>query len=71
MVAILTEGWGFERRDGDWRIALRVVLVEWEMRGDGSLHAEVAARYHRGTQERTDPSYERPLRRREAVGVAA
>jgi hypothetical protein len=51
----------FERRDGDWRIALRVVIREWSMVADGSRTTEYLAVVSRGRKDRTDPTYMRPL----------
>jgi hypothetical protein len=50
----------YERRDGEWRIALRVVSVEWTHVSDGSETVELAP-VHRGRRDRTDPAYARPL----------
>jgi len=59
-----------ERREGEWRIAVRVVAHEWNMVGDASaMQAEIAGR-HRGVRSRADPSYERPLRPRDPPGTA-
>jgi hypothetical protein len=41
-----------ERRDGEWRIAERVVLGEWTMTGDGPALGENKSR-----RDRSDPSY--------------
>ena len=49
----------FERRGGDWRIARRVVVVEWEQAGEGGrprYPVMVPAR-----RDREDVSYLRPL----------
>jgi hypothetical protein len=54
----------FERRDGDWRIALRVLVVDWQAVADGSGMAHALAVHHRGSADKGDPSYERPLRTR-------
>lgn len=51
----------FERRDGEWRIALRVVIREWSMVADGSLTSEYLAVISRARRDRTDPTYTRPL----------
>ena len=51
-----------ERRDGTWRIALRRCTIEWSMSGDASLLDSGAfAGFIKGTWDRTDPSYARPL----------
>jgi hypothetical protein len=46
-----------ERRDGQWRIKLRKVLIEWR----GDLPSVMRAGYPTGTWDQTDPSYDRPL----------
>jgi hypothetical protein len=54
-----------ERRDGAWRIAIRRATVELAFTADASLlSAEFfrAQHYVKGTRDRTDPSYQRPLR---------
>jgi len=56
----------FERREGEWRIAHRVVLVEWR--------AEPAAKDTAWpsldpTRDRSDPSYTRPLGLPEALAA--
>lgn len=52
----------FERRDGEWKIALRVVLPEWQADADAQNTAIVArAGAAPGTRDRTDPTYQRPL----------
>lgn len=53
-----------ERRDGEWRIALRRATVEIALEGkatlpNGSMLA--GSGYLRGNRDRSDPSYERPL----------
>lgn len=53
-----------ERRDGEWRIALRRATVEIAMEGSAVLPSGstlVGAGYLRGSRDREDPSYERPL----------
>jgi len=51
-----------EKRDGEWRIAVRLGSLEWLMKGDTSatppmldMIGDIARR------DRSDPSYERPL----------
>jgi SnoaL-like domain len=52
----------FERRDGDWKIAVRVVMSEWAMNADGRLTTErVAQLKQHGRRDRTDPVFIRPL----------
>jgi hypothetical protein len=51
-----------ERRDGDWRIAVRVVISEWAMSADGRPATERLAQIkQRGRRDRTDPVFIRPL----------
>jgi ketosteroid isomerase-like protein len=52
-----------ERRDGTWKIARRVCIMDWT--GEFTANAERARRqqtYQTGHWDRTDISYERPLR---------
>jgi hypothetical protein len=54
-----------ERRDGRWRIAVRRATVELAYTADARLLQSryfAAQGYERGTRDRTDLSYERPLR---------
>jgi hypothetical protein len=53
-----------ERREGEWRIAAREHVVEWETRSVDLLSAErdeSVNRYPSGTWDREDPSYRRPF----------
>src|SRR5581483_11030852 len=50
----------FERRDGEWRIALRRLVMDFSATGDGSSFDD-ADGYPRGRPDRTDVSYLRPL----------
>ncbi|CAI7979951.1 SnoaL-like domain-containing protein [Frankia sp. Hr75.2] len=51
-----------ERRGGEWKIALRRCTLEWTMNGDTSLLSSgVFAGFIRGTRDKNDPSYARPL----------
>ena len=55
-----------ERRDGEWKIALRRSTVELMFTADASIlqtPAFTAQGYPRGTRDRRDPSYQRPLER--------
>ncbi len=47
-----------ERRDGDWRIALRVVVIDV---GAHALARPAPNRIASARQDRSDPSYQRPL----------
>jgi hypothetical protein len=53
-----------ERRDGEWRIALRRATVEVAMEGKARLpngQSPQGSGYLKGSRDRSDPSYERPL----------
>ena len=53
-----------ERRNGEWKIAVRRSTVEVVFSADASLLQTASFRdqgYPRGTRDRRDPSYERPL----------
>lgn len=54
-----------EKRDGDWRIVLRRATVEFALEGQARLPLGAplpGSAYLRGSQDRDDPSYDRPLR---------
>lgn len=51
----------FERRGGVWRIALRVVISEWQAHADGEPTVRLRQVLSRGRQDRSDLSYARPL----------
>jgi hypothetical protein len=53
-----------EKRDGEWRIALRRATVEIALEGKATLPNGAVlpgSGYLRGNRDRTDPSYQRPL----------
>ncbi len=51
-----------ERRDGVWKIALRRCTIEWTMSGDTSMiSAGGFAGFIKGSWDKDDPSYARPL----------
>jgi hypothetical protein len=50
-----------ERRDGEWRVAARGVLVDWACTADGVVWDEIGE-FPTGTWDRSDVSYHRPLR---------
>ena len=54
-----------ERRNGEWRIALRRSVVDTVIAGDASMLKNPAFKemgYPKGTWDKTDISYERPLK---------
>jgi hypothetical protein len=51
-----------ERRDGAWRIVVRRLILDYHYEAEGSVFGtETQRMYPKGTWDRTDPSYERPL----------
>jgi hypothetical protein len=50
-----------ERRDGVWKIALRRCTIEWAMPGASILESGAFAGFLKGTWDRNDLSYVRPL----------
>lgn len=53
-----------EKRDGEWRIALRRATMEVVMEGKAITPAgtnPIGSGYLKGNRDRTDPSYQRPL----------
>jgi hypothetical protein len=50
-----------EKRDGEWRVVLRRLLLDWKFEApslwDGSKNA-----FPTGTRDRADPCYQRPLK---------
>jgi SnoaL-like domain len=51
-----------ERRNGEWRIALRRTIVDSSLQGDASiLQTAIFAGFPKGIWTREDPSYQRPL----------
>jgi hypothetical protein len=51
----------FDRRHGAWRIAVRVVISEWQMHADGEPTVALREVIARGRADRSDLSYARPL----------
>ncbi|HKT72214.1 MAG TPA: nuclear transport factor 2 family protein [Steroidobacteraceae bacterium] len=49
-----------EKRNGEWRIALRLVHIEWTVEGKAAQLAGLSG-LGTGTRDRADPSYMRPL----------
>jgi hypothetical protein len=60
----------FERRRGSWKVAVRVVVADWQVSGDASKMSTIVAQFHSGSTDRDDPSYERPLAPRAALTAA-
>jgi len=54
----------YERRAGEWRIFTRLVVLDWQCRADASGMDRRLAGSHRGSRDRQDPSYERPVQPR-------
>ncbi|MEV7136371.1 nuclear transport factor 2 family protein [Arthrobacter sp. NPDC093128] len=52
----------FEKRGSEWRIKNRLVLLDWQCVGDASQMSERLALANRGSRDRKDPSYTRPIR---------
>jgi hypothetical protein len=50
-----------ERRDGEWRIVAREVVIEWVCAADSTASRFSADPYPNGTWDRSDLSYRRPL----------
>jgi hypothetical protein len=51
-----------ERRDGVWRIAVRRCTIEWTLNADASIiHSGIVSGFLKGTWDKTDLSYARPL----------
>ena len=50
-----------ERRDGEWRIALRRLAPDWRFTADGSVWNPDRPGIPFGTRDRGDISYDRPL----------
>lgn len=47
-----------ERRDGEWRIVLRRLVIDWRMNASAPAHGlERLAQHPRGTWDTADPSY--------------
>lgn len=50
----------FERRNGEWKVALRRVISDWRFQADGSVY-NLPDGYVHGTWDKSDLSYQRPL----------
>ena len=50
-----------ERRNGEWRIALRRVIMDWRFRADSGPWIRGRRGYPAGTWDKNDLSYMRPL----------
>jgi hypothetical protein len=54
-----------EKRNGEWKIALRRTMVDWMFTGDAAAFYNeqfVKQGYPKGTHDKTDISYQRPLK---------
>jgi len=60
----------FEKRGPEWRIKTRQMVIEWQGYLDASEMPVRMATRHRGTRDRNDPSYERPVQPREAINTS-
>lgn len=49
-----------ERRDGEWRIAARNLIIDWTARATAMVFSDIPE-YEGGKRDRTDPSYDRPF----------
>lgn len=47
------------RRDGEWRIAHRVLVCEYQERAEVDSSWQLAPHWNRGARDRTDPTYDR------------
>jgi hypothetical protein len=50
-----------ERRDGQWRVVVRQILMDAHFEVDGSAWIRNAHLFHTGSRDRGDPSYHRPF----------
>jgi hypothetical protein len=50
-----------ERREGEWRIAARELVIDWVCSAPSRYFGQVAAASPGGTWDRSDPSYRRPF----------
>jgi len=57
-------------RGGEWRIATRVVILDWQGVADAAGSAARMAQRHQGARDRTGPTYERRLPSRDAIEAA-
>lgn len=59
----------YTQREGEWRIQTRLVVLDWQGMADSSGMNQRLTTRHGGARDRTDPSYERPIRQRPAIEV--
>jgi hypothetical protein len=57
----------FEKRGDEWRIKTRVLIFEWQATADASQMEERLAPNFKGSRDKDDPSYERPVAPRTAA----
>jgi hypothetical protein len=48
----------FERRDGEWRIARRVAVIDWYVTGSRGAPSAHLDAFLRGRRDRADPVYQ-------------
>ena len=50
-----------EKRNGEWKISLRRLVMDWRFEADASNWTADTRPYARGTWDHSDTSYQRPL----------
>lgn len=60
----------YTKRGTEWRIQTRLVVLDWQGMADSSGMNQRLKTRHGGSRDRTDPSYERPIRQRAAIEVS-
>jgi hypothetical protein len=50
-----------DKRDGEWKISLRRLVMDWRFEADATIWHQDTRPYPRGTWDRDDASYQRPL----------
>ncbi|WP_275559117.1 nuclear transport factor 2 family protein [Streptomyces sp. 5-6(2022)] len=59
----------YEKREGEWRIKTRVMVLDWQGVMDASAMPARMAKRHNGSRDRDDASYERPVQPRKAIAT--
>lgn len=52
----------FDKRNGEWKISLRRLIVDWRFEAGATAWDGGRPPYPAGTWDRNDPSYQRPLK---------